>query len=192
MDPNATSSGFLPKPLSPNAPSQSVHGADDGRSPRSSFAVALLLSISLGASAADPQLLPPEQAFRFSARALDDRTVEATFAVADGYYLYREKLRFSSSPESAAMRAVALPAGKPKEDPFFGKVDTYRGTVVVVLPLAAPLTGRSVTVVADSQGCADVGVCYPPNQQRVTLLLPATGAGPGLVVEANPRKKSWF
>ena len=146
----------------------------------------------MGAWAADPKLLPPEQAFRFSARALDDRTIEARFAVADGYYLYREKLRFTASPESAAVRPVTLPAGKLKEDPFFGKVDTYRGTVVVVLPLTTPQSGRSITVVADSQGCADQGVCYPPNQQKVTLLLPVTGTGPGLVVEAHPLKKSWF
>ncbi len=71
-----------------------------------------------------------------------------------------------------------LPAGKVKTDQFFGKVETYRGTVVVKLPLAGAAAGQSVVLTADSQGCADVGVCYPPTRQKVTLALPAAGAGP--------------
>ena len=145
-----------------------------------------------GASAADPDLLPPEQAFRFSARALDDRTLEARFAVADGYYLYREKLKFAVEPETTGFAVPRLPPGKIKEDQFFGKVETYRGKVIVKVPLPMPASGRSIVLTADSQGCADLGVCYPVNRQKVTLVLPAPGKGPGAVVEANPRKKSWF
>jgi thiol:disulfide interchange protein DsbD len=151
-----------------------------------------LLVMASGARAADPPLLPPEQAFRFSARAIDDRTVEARFTVADGYYLYRDKMKFAAAPEPAGVLPAVLPAGKVKEDPFFGKVETYRGDVVVTLPLASTRAGQSVTVMADSQGCADQGVCYPPTQQKVTLQLPAPGKGPGVLVEAHPRKKSWF
>jgi thiol:disulfide interchange protein DsbD len=154
------------------------------------FAVALALAA--GASAADPELLPPEQAFRFSARALDDRTLEARFAVANGYYLYREKLKFAVEPEIAGLAVPLLPPGKMKEDQFFGKVETYRGEVVVKLPLPESAAGKSVALVADSQGCADLGVCYPVNRQQVTLVLPMPGKGPGAVVEANPRKKRWF
>ncbi len=79
-----------------------------------------------------------------------------------------------------------------KDDQFFGKVETYRGEVVVKLPLPAPAAGNSVVLVADSQGCADLGVCYPVNRQRVTLVLPMPGKGPGAIVEAYPRKKRWF
>jgi thiol:disulfide interchange protein DsbD len=146
--------------------------------------------------AADPKLLPPEQAFRFSARALDDRTLEARFAVADGYYLYRDKFNFALEPQANAQVALAtapqLPPGKVKEDQFFGKVETYRGEVVVTLPLAESAAGQSVVVAADSQGCADVGVCYPANRQKVTLVVPSAGKGPGTMVEAFPRKKNWF
>jgi len=87
--------------------------------------------------------------------------------------------------------AVTLPPGKVKEDQFFGKVETYRGEVVVRVPLAqAP--GKSVVLVADSQGCADAGVCYPATRQKVTLALPEAGKGPGPLVDAYPRKKNWF
>jgi thiol:disulfide interchange protein DsbD len=154
------------------------------------FGFSMLLAA--GSSAADPELLPPEQAFRFSARALNDRMLEARFAVADGYYLYRDKLQFAVEPQIAGLAVPKLPPGKFKEDQFFGKVETYRGDIVVKLPLPAPAGGQTLVLTADSQGCADLGVCYPVNRQKVTLVLPASGKGPGAVVEAHPRKKSWF
>jgi len=143
------------------------------------------------AAQADTKLLPPEQAFRFSARALDAQTLEARFSVTDGYYLYREKLKFALDPAVDELPAT-LPPGKMKDDPFFGKVETYRGEIVVRLPLATASAGKSLVLVADSQGCADAGVCYPVSRQKVTLAVPEAGKGPGPVVEAFPRKKSWF
>ncbi len=154
--------------------------------------VALLLVMPLGAAAADPKLLPPEEAFRFSARALDDRTIEARFAVAGGYYLYRDKMRFVVTPDAAALAAPQLPAGKVKEDQFFGKVETFRDGVVVRLAMAGTGPGQPVVVAAESQGCADQGVCYPPNVQKVTIVMPAAGKGPGPLVDAHPPKKRWF
>ncbi len=174
----ATSTGSAPKPA-----------RRDGW-PR--FAAALACAAVAAAVAAEPELLPAEQAFRLSARALDDRTLEARFEVADGYYLYRDKLRFAVEPEAAGVTTPVLPPGKVKDDLFFGQVETYRGEVVAKLPLAKGSPGQSLVLVADSQGCADVGVCYPVNRQKVTLVLPAAGKGPGPVVEANPRKKAWF
>ena len=154
--------------------------------------VVALVALPLGAAAADPKLLPPEEAFRFSARALDERTIEARFAVADGYYLYRDKMRFAVTPDAAALVAPQLPPGKVKEDQFFGKVETFRDGVVVRLVTAGTGPGQSVVLAAESQGCADLGVCYPPNVQKVTIVMPAAGKGPGPQVDANPPKKRWF
>lgn len=151
---------------------------------------ALLLATLAGA--AEPKLLPPEEAFRFSARVLDGKTIEARFSVADGYYLYRDKLAFAVEPAGGTVGAPALPPGKVKEDQFFGKVETYRGDIVIAVPLTAVPGGQSLVLAADSQGCADVGVCYPAFRQKVTLALPTPGKGPGPVVEAHPRKKQWF
>jgi thiol:disulfide interchange protein DsbD len=144
-----------------------------------------------GALEAQPKLLEPERAFAFSVQALDDKTVEARFTIADGYYLYREKLRFSVEPTALAA-APALPAGKIKDDEFFGRVETYRGRVAVKLSLDRPEPGQKITVKAESQGCADAGVCYPPQVQNLTLALPAAGARPGPPVDATPARKSWF
>ncbi len=175
------STGSPPKPRRAEAPVRAWLAA----------ALAGALWAATGA-AAEPKLLPPEEAFRFSARALDDRTIEARFAVEDGYYLYRDKLRFAVEPLGAAGTAPALPPGKVKEDAFFGRVETYRGDVVVRLAVPNVAAGQSIVIAADSQGCADLGVCYPENRQKVTLLWPGAGKTPGAVVEAHPRKKRWF
>jgi thiol:disulfide interchange protein DsbD len=155
------------------------------------IAVGLWLAAAT-AFAADAELLPAEQAFRYSARALDNRTLEAVFVIADGYYLYRDKFSFAVAPDGTVLGAPELPAGKIKTDQFFGKVETYRGTVVVKLPLAGAAPGQSVVLTADSQGCADIGVCYPPTRQKLTLALPTAGAGPTAQVDAIPHKKRWF
>src|SRR5262245_5451126 len=137
-------------------------GSPRKRTPRKrGLAASLAVLIVAGAANADPELLPPEQAFRFSARALDDKTLEARFSVTDGYYLYRDKLAFSIDPAMTALAPPALPAGKMKEDQFFGTVETYRGEVVIRLTMLAPPSAKTVGLVADSQGCADIGVCYP-------------------------------
>jgi len=142
-------------------------------------------------AAAGPKLLEPERAFAFSVQALDDKTVEARFAIANGYYLYREKLHFSVEPASLAA-APRFPEGKIKDDEFFGKVETYRGEVAVKLALAQAAPGSKVVVRAESQGCADAGVCYPPQVQNVTVTLPLPGMPPAAPVAATPVRKSWF
>jgi len=151
----------------------------------------LLAMAALDLAAAEPKLLEPERAFAFSVQAVDDRTVEAKFAIASGYYLYREKLKFSVEPAALATAPV-LPPGAIKDDAFFGNVETYRGQLAVRLPLDGAESGRKVTVRAESQGCADAGVCYPPQVQRVTVTLPAPGGRPGAPVAATPARKSWF
>jgi len=142
-------------------------------------------------AAAQGDLLPNERAFAFSARGLDEKTVEAHFVIADGYYLYRDKLKFTVEPEPLA-GTPALPPGKMKSDRFFGTVEIYRGELIARLPLEHALPGQRVKVSAESQGCADLGVCYPPQLQSVSLPLPMAGSRPGSLVEAAPRKKSWL
>ena len=155
------------------------------------FAAAVLFT-HVGPAGAEVKLLPPDQAFRFAARAVDARTLEAQFTIADGYYLYRDKLRFVLEPEAAGGGAVALPPGKVKDDEFFGRVETYRDRVVVRIPVELATPGQSLTVRADSQGCADAGVCYPPASQKLTVVVPTSSGGPGAWVEATPARKRWF
>jgi len=148
--------------------------------------VALALAVPADlARAAD--LLPPERAFPFSALASGPQTVEARFNVPDGYYLYRDKIRFQVEPASAGLAPLELPAGKLKHDEFFGDVATYRGLLKVDLVLKSAAPGQRILIKAEAQGCADAGICYPPIVQTATVTLPA-----GSVVPPEAPKKSWF
>lgn len=158
---------------------------------RRALAALLLASLFPLAAAGQGDLLPAERAFALSARGLDERTIEVRFAIARGYYLYRDKFRFGVAPGALAA-APLLPRGQMKDDEFFGRVETYRTSVAVRLTLDRPAPGEQVTLNAESQGCADVGVCYPPHAQTLVLTLPAAGRGAGPAVEAAPPKKSWF
>ena len=136
------------------------------------------------------ELLEPEKAFRFSARALDG-AIEVKFAIADGYYMYRDKFRFSAEGNPAVqLGAPQMPRGAIHKDEFFGQTETYRRQVAIVIP--AQGEGRFELKVV-SQGCADVGVCYVPMESQAGLrLAAATGQGPVLSqgpreVDAQPR-----
>ncbi len=127
-----------------------------------------LMVSAVAMAGAEP--LPVEQAFRFSARALDEKTLELRYDITDGYYLYRDKFKFVVEPAPAKLSAPQLPAGKMKKDENFGNVEIYRGKLVFKLPIEAAGLA-AVTLKATSQGCADLGVCYPPNPQSVQVAM---------------------
>jgi thiol:disulfide interchange protein DsbD len=118
-------------------------------------------------------LLEPEKAFRFSARALDEKAVEIRFEIADGYYMYRERFRFSAA--GAKLGTPEFPPGKKHKDEFFGEMETYRKDVRVVLPAEA---SGAFDLMVISQGCADVGVCYIPMESKARIQLAGASAGP--------------
>lgn len=135
---------------------------------------ALALVLPLAAAAAEDDFLDPEKAFAFSARMLDARTIEARWKIADGYFMYREKISFAAD-NGVALGAPELPRGKIKFDTNFNKdVETHRDELVVRIPVAAG--GGAFTLTAASQGCADRGLCYPPQAQTAPLVLAASTA----------------
>jgi thiol:disulfide interchange protein DsbD len=125
--------------------------------------------LKLGGSA--DNLLEPEKAFRFSARVLDSSSVEVSFAIASGYYLYRDRLKFAAQGNPAVRLGMPeLPAGIPHKDEFFGEMQIYRNAVRIRVPVQGE--GRFDLQVT-SQGCADVGVCYVPMESSASLDLAA-------------------
>ncbi|HZN25030.1 MAG TPA: protein-disulfide reductase DsbD [Burkholderiales bacterium] len=138
----------------------------------------LFLVLWLPTHAAEPDLLEPDKAFRFSARVLGPEALEVRYQIARGYYLYRDKFQFSVQPATVELGAADLPPGELKKDEFFGEVRTYRGELRIRVPIAkASAAGGPVTLAVTSQGCADVGVCYVPHEQTARLNLAAAGAG---------------
>jgi thiol:disulfide interchange protein DsbD len=130
------------------------------------------------ANAANPgDLLEPEKAFRMSTRALDANTVEVSFAIAEGYYMYRERFRFAADPGSKAkLGAPQFPPGTRKKDEFFGDVETYRKRVAIRIPVEN--TTPTLNLVVTSQGCADVGVCYIPMDSKASIRMASFAAPP--------------
>ena len=139
----------------------------------------LLFIITFSGFAASPDdLLKPDLAFKASISQNSPDTIQATWDIADGYYMYRKRFSFESDTAGISLGAPVFPKGKMKEDPGFGTVETYRNKIVVEIPIE-----RSDSAVVDfslktkSQGCADIGVCYPPQKKTLKLKLAAASTG---------------
>jgi thiol:disulfide interchange protein DsbD len=138
----------------------------------------VLLMLSGLARAAEPELLEPDQAFRFAARLKDARSIEVSYQIAPGYYMYRDKFHFTLAPAGVTPGAPQLPAGKKHRDEFFGEVETYRGSLSILLPFELAHAGvPAIQLAAVSQGCADIGVCYVPHEQKAELRLASLSGG---------------
>jgi len=149
----------------------------------------LLLVLAALPGAATEEPLEAEQAYRFSAQALDGKTIEARWQIADGYYLYRHKIKFTAEPATVKLGEPVLPAGHVKDDEFFGRVETYRDDLRIRIPVDAG-DAKSITLKAVSQGCWDKGVCFPPTPQQAVVAMLGGGAMPTAAVAsvaADPR-----
>ncbi|MHB8667147.1 MAG: protein-disulfide reductase DsbD [Burkholderiales bacterium] len=149
--------------------------------------VALLCALSLHGNAAAQNLLAPDVAFRLSAQALDANTLEVRYKIADGYYLYRDKFKFGAEPATVKLGPAQFPQGDVHNDAFFGKVETYRKELRIRLPFTRDASTKKLKLTVTSQGCADVGVCFPPQQQSADIELPAAGAAASVSSTADAR-----
>ena len=142
--------------------------------------LALLAVTARAGLFSDDDLLPVEKAFALQAEAAGPDRLRFTWTIADGYYLYRSKFRFRTDTAGVTLGEPDFPPGKVKHAAFFGEVETYRGRVTVEVPVQRSADAPDVvTVAVVSQGCADIGVCYPPQEQRVKLTLPPAPAAGG-------------
>jgi thiol:disulfide interchange protein DsbD len=143
--------------------------------------ILVLLAVWTSASQAaysDEDLLPVREAFALDASAPSADRIIATWTIADGYYLYKSKFRFATDAPGIRFGEPELPPGKVKQDEFFGEIETYRDQVRVEIPVIRDAgAATSFDLKATAQGCADIGICYPPHTQVVSLTLPA-GAPP--------------
>jgi len=131
---------------------------------------------------------PPEQVFVLSTEVLGPNKIRAKWHIVDGFYLYREKFRFESNTPGIELNKGEYPKGHVKEDEFFGKVETYRGDIAIDIPIVRQQNTQNLQLTVTSQGCADMGVCYPPLKQQVQLKLPPAAANP-TSGEITPREK---
>ncbi|MCP1519721.1 thiol:disulfide interchange protein DsbD [Pseudomonas migulae] len=108
-----------------------------------------------------PEFLPVEKAFVFTSERLESGETQLYWQITDGYYLYQKRMKFDGLP---AEHHPALPEGESHSDEFFGEQPVYRQGLELKIPAGA--TGQ---IKVGFQGCADAGLCYPPQTQVVDL-----------------------
>jgi len=134
---------------------------------------ALLLATCAGltfasvAAAAETEFLDPAQAFRGQARVLDAKTIEVRLDVAPDYHLYRERMSVELDSTGGGLGPVEMPAGQIEFDETFQKnVEVLRGGVPIRVPVERATSDLRLRVTY--QGCADKGLCYPPQTAFVS------------------------
>jgi thiol:disulfide interchange protein DsbD len=125
-------------------------------------------------------ILKPEQAFRYAVTA-DGDALLVRWTIEPEHYLYRERMSFESRTAGVTLGPAVMPEGKLYRDEYFGDMHIYRDSAEIRLPIAARSPGiDSIALAIKSQGCADAGLCYPPQVWVTNVSLPAgSAAAPG-------------
>lgn len=146
---------------------------------RYALTVAGLLGLGQAQAQSDTDLLRVEEAFALAAHATDRGTVRLEWKIADGYYLYRSRIKTGKPADGLSLGELRLPPGEPKHDEFLGDVEVYHDKVAATQPLtlaSGDTAGFSVSI----QGCheREPKICYPPHATKVSVVLPAAAALP--------------
>ncbi len=135
---------------------------------------------ALGSAMGEADFLPVHEAYRLEVEIPDERSVRLYWQIAPEYYLYQHRFKFQLEDEQGAIALEShLPEGLQKQDEYFGEVEVYYHGADVALTLSRD--AGVATLMAESQGCADAGLCYPPYKQYFTV-----DFGTGEVTPAEP------
>lgn len=115
--------------------------------------------------------LPVDEAFVFSAKTEGGGLVTASWKIADGYRLYKDQFKFSVSPEEYQITKVSYPPATMFDDKNLGKKESYKGSVDVTIEVSGKSVSGEFHLTSKYQGCADVGLCYPPETRKNTFSL---------------------
>ena len=134
--------------------------------------LSLILAACSGSWAQDLEPLPPEQAFRVTAGAEADQIV-LEWELEPGYYLYKKRFAFETAAEGVSLGEAEYPEGEIHEDEFFGRSVIFRDNFTVRIPYErGPGAAEDLDLSIRSQGCADLGLCYPPQTWIRPVRLP--------------------
>lgn len=147
----------------------------------SALILCLTASLSPAWAVSEADLLPVEQAYPLSAQANSAGEIQISWQIAEGYYLYKHRFSVSAVDPSVTVGGMILPAGKKHRDEFFGDVETYRQQVSATVTVQNPKRLATLALKVKYQGCADIGVCYPPQTKLLNVAMPADAGTPGLL-----------
>jgi thiol:disulfide interchange protein DsbD len=158
-------------------------------------ALAVLASI-LGGGNSDDEFLDPDNAFALDSQVLTGQTLRLSWAIADGYYLYRDKFQFKLvGGKGVTLGDTEIPSGEVKRDKFFGTVEVFHQEAQATIRIErTQLEPTTLALEVGYQGCAEAGLCYPPITKRVTFNLPAVPSDGDMahkaVVTSSPKSSS--
>jgi thioredoxin:protein disulfide reductase len=135
------------------------------------------------ARASADDFLSVDQAFRFTAFADGSDRVRLGWQIADGYYLYRARIKVTTSATGLQLGPTQFPPAQVKSDPYFGRQEVYHHELLATVPVTRPSGGAlDLPLEVSYQGCAEAGLCYPPQTRQVSVRLGAGAAGAAPVV----------
>lgn len=110
-----------------------------------------------------PDILPVDEVFRLTA-ARSNGVVTLYWQILPGYYLYRHRLKATSD---TGLGEMTMADGEPKLDEYFGQVEVYYDELEVQI-LETAGNGKPLSLTVEYQGCADAGICYPPQKKHLS------------------------
>ena len=122
-------------------------------------------------------ILKPEEAYQYDVSHAEDE-ITVRWRIEPKHYLYKKRMAYASLTETVELGEAILPSGIPHFDEFFGQMEIYRDEAIVRIPITQRATdARTMNLELRSQGCADIGLCYPPQvwTTKVDLKTPAVG-----------------
>jgi len=118
----------------------------------------------------EEEYLDVDKAFVLTDEALSANNLQLNWRIADGYYLYKQRIKVEPAGNTKAIGALVLPKGEPHSDEYFGEQEVYRQSLDATFSVP-PSDAKSVDVNVTYQGCADAGLCYPPQTKLVSISL---------------------
>ena len=117
------------------------------------------------------EFLPPDQAFVLRSDGAADGALRLHWDIQPGYYLYRDKMKFTALGEGLTLGAPRLPDGEIKDDPEFGEVHVFKHAADVAVPFTAAAAAADTVfeIEARYMGCAEDGICYPPIKKKIAF-----------------------
>ena len=147
-------------------------------------------SASLGGINNSADFLPVREAFRLSLVESTPEQITLRFVATEGYYLYRHRFQFKTGDTEVALGEARMPAGQQKTDDYFGEVEVYYGVLDIELPVQNP-KNRPFTLKVGYQGCADKGLCYPPETESFSIAGDGAALDNAATSDNNDRSLSW-
>jgi thiol:disulfide interchange protein DsbD len=175
QDGAASSTRLASTAAEPAAAISSSAGSASSLTPKGIDAV---LGASKAKSGSGDDFLPPDEAFRFAAIPDGPDHVRLIWQIADGYYLYRTRVKAATTSTQAQLGALEMPTGETKSDEYFGKQEIYHHELVAGVPVArASAAELALPLQVTYQGCATAGLCYPPITKEIMVSMPSGNGG---------------